>query len=63
MIFIRHGESEWNGVFNKGSGVMRFVMMPFRFASALFKVPVSKCVDDMRLHVCVLKWHILHPHT
>jgi broad specificity phosphatase PhoE len=37
LILIRHGESEWNGVFNKGSGVMRFVMMPFRFVLALYK--------------------------
>ena len=37
LILIRHGESEWNGVFNKGSGIMRFVMMPFRLVAALFK--------------------------
>ena len=36
MIFIRHGESEWNGVFNKDKGIMKVFLIVFRFIRALF---------------------------
>eukprot|EP00281_Chroomonas_sp_CCMP1168_P033158 CAMPEP_0206244836 /NCGR_PEP_ID=MMETSP0047_2-20121206/18375_1 /ASSEMBLY_ACC=CAM_ASM_000192 /TAXON_ID=195065 /ORGANISM="Chroomonas mesostigmatica_cf, Strain CCMP1168" /LENGTH=348 /DNA_ID=CAMNT_0053670093 /DNA_START=57 /DNA_END=1103 /DNA_ORIENTATION=+ len=35
VIFVRHAESTWNEVFNKGSGVERFALMPFRIIKAL----------------------------
>lgn len=31
VVFIRHGQSEWNAVFNEGSKIL----LPFRFAKAL----------------------------
>jgi len=33
VVFIRHGESEWNAVFNKGSKLL----LPFRLAGALIR--------------------------
>jgi hypothetical protein len=35
IIFIRHGESKWNSIFNKGKGVERFLFMPFRIIRGL----------------------------
>eukprot|EP00285_Hemiselmis_virescens_P004317 CAMPEP_0173414456 /NCGR_PEP_ID=MMETSP1356-20130122/84337_1 /TAXON_ID=77927 ORGANISM="Hemiselmis virescens, Strain PCC157" /NCGR_SAMPLE_ID=MMETSP1356 /ASSEMBLY_ACC=CAM_ASM_000847 /LENGTH=350 /DNA_ID=CAMNT_0014376639 /DNA_START=34 /DNA_END=1086 /DNA_ORIENTATION=- len=36
IIFVRHCESTWNEVFNRGNLVERLLMMPFRVARALF---------------------------
>lgn len=37
VVFIRHGESTWNEIFNRGKGVGRFLWMPIRFARGLAK--------------------------
>jgi len=36
MIFIRHGESEWNGVFNKDKGILKVFLIVLRLIRALF---------------------------
>jgi hypothetical protein len=36
IIFIRHGESKWNSIFNKGKGITRYLFMPFRILKGLF---------------------------
>mmetsp|Transcript_137125 Transcript_137125/g.292897 ORF Transcript_137125/g.292897 Transcript_137125/m.292897 type:complete len:392 (-) Transcript_137125:74-1249(-) len=42
VIFIRHGESEWNAVFNKGSKIT----MPFRLVRALWSEAVMLFEQD-----------------
>eukprot|EP00941_MAST-03F_sp_MAST-3F-sp1_P006364 g6364.t1 len=36
IVFIRHGESRWNEIFNKGSGCAKLPMLLFRFFRGLF---------------------------
>lgn len=32
VVFVRHGESTWNEIFNRGTGLQRFLWMPLRLA-------------------------------
>jgi len=48
VIFIRHGESKWNEVFNKGKGVKRFFTAGFfiRLFSAMFWETIDAVSGD-----------------
>jgi hypothetical protein len=47
VIFIRHGESKWNDIFNKGKGITRFgPMFVFRLFKAMFWETVKAVGGD-----------------
>jgi hypothetical protein len=35
VVFVRHGQSTWNEIFNQGKGIHRFLWMPLRLARGL----------------------------
>lgn len=41
VVFVRHGESTWNEIFNQGQGLQRFLWMPLRLARGLAKEAAS----------------------
>ena len=40
VVFLRHGESTWNEIFNRGHGAQRFLWMPLRLARGLAREAV-----------------------
>jgi len=41
VVFVRHGESTWNEMFNRGRGLQRFLWMPLRLARGLAREAAS----------------------
>lgn len=41
VVFVRHGESTWNEIFNRGKGAQRFLWMPLRLARGLVREAVA----------------------
>jgi broad specificity phosphatase PhoE len=52
VVFVRHGESTWNEIFNRGKGFQRFLWMPVRLVrglareAAAFLSPESTFLDS-----------------
>lgn len=46
VVFVRHGQSTWNEIFNQGKGIHRFLWMPLRLARGLAREAASLLLPE-----------------